>query len=96
MPPPNPKCPEPNEGTAVLELLEENGELAIPGVGDELNREAPALVPLPEPKVPPVIAGDIEYIVALKGFAPPALPVACGRSPTPTVAFPKPLIAPVD
>jgi len=33
----------------------------------------------------PVPGEDMEYIVALKGLAPPAAPVAWGRSPTPSV-----------
>lgn len=42
----------------------------------------------PPPNAFPVGPGESENIVARKGFAPPAAPVACGLSPTPTVDAP--------
>ena len=50
-----------------------------------------ALFPLPNALDSPVVMGNMD---ARKGFAPPAVPVICGRSPTPG-DLPSALNAPV-
>lgn len=45
----------------------------------------PVVLERPPPKALPVGPGDRENIVARKGLAAPAAPVAWGRKPTPTV-----------
>lgn len=59
-----------------------------PGIPVGIAVNPPLLVPNglgAPPKAPLVVAGDTENMVARKGFAAPAAPVACGRKPVPTV-----------
>lgn len=69
-----------NDG-ALLDVLMPNWELPMPVV-EEPRKEGTggALFPLPNVLDNPVVIGNMD---TRKGLAPPAVPVICGRSPTP-------------
>ena len=62
-------APAPNDG--------EDVEFRKDGVDDEFKNDGAA------PR-PPEGLESVENIDARNGFAPPSVPVACGRSPTPS------------
>lgn len=84
-------APPPNEGAPVEFAFRPNGD------GDELSPAPPAPkegVEVEPPNAPPVGFPVVENIDARNGFACGAVPVACGRRPTPSDDVPSPVACP--